>query len=227
MKTSNKILLGLFLLPFIITTFITVVLYAKFQSGSYITQQQLDNETSVSETITAFTEIDLRGYKNGHVNIAYGDSFIIKYDKWSKDNLEYNSASKKLTIKTKKREDYNSITIFCPSFSRLILDSTGVTIDSLALANASIDIGSEGNVVFRAQADSLTLDIKRGGNISFENNAAVQMLNLKLANGSEFNKTEGFIKQIGNVTLEDSASLNVDGKTMRMILERKPSPENN
>ena len=81
MKTSNKILLALFLLPFITVLFIMLTLHAKIKNGDYITDQQLEEKNNNRYTVQPFTEIYLQNFRYGNVTITKADSFSIKYSK--------------------------------------------------------------------------------------------------------------------------------------------------
>lgn len=220
MKTSNKILLSLFVLPFIIMTFIYASLYGKYKNGEYITEQQVENERSALTIVDHFTEIDLGGFKRGHISIKYSDSFAIRVDNWNKDQIQFQSEAGVLTLRSKNQHGYLPVTVYCPGFIKLSIDSANAEIDPVALTGATMNIGAEGDVTFNGSADSLTVNVKRSGAITLGSTADVKWLNLQLADGSRFNNEQGSIQQIGNLLLEDSATLNVNGKTMRMIAEK-------
>ena len=67
MKTSNKILVGLFLLPFLIVLFIDLTLYAKIKKGDYVSVEQAEIETSISQKLTPFTDITVDNFTNGRI----------------------------------------------------------------------------------------------------------------------------------------------------------------
>ncbi|MFT3704882.1 MAG: hypothetical protein QM802_21125 [Agriterribacter sp.] len=225
MKTSNKILLTLFLLPFVIVLFMSLALYAKIKRGDFITGKQQDMENSIIKHTEPFSDIDLSHFTNGHLTIQYSDSFSIKYDKWEKDNIEYLQEGSKLMLKTKPGSDYNTATILCPSFKNLRFDSLEVEIDSMHLSNTTLNIGNNASLNFGAQADNLQVNTAKGSGINFSENAIVDTLHLQLSNGATLNKeSNGIIKHLGEIQLADSASITVDGKTMRMFLEKQNAP---
>ena len=221
MKTSNKILLSLFVLPFIIVLFIYVSLYAKYKNGDYVTEQQVQNERSALTVVDQFNEIDLHGFKQGQISIKHSDSFAIRVDNWNKDQVEFQSQAGVLKLRSKNQHGYLPVTVYCPGFTKLSIDSASAEIDPANLPGIVMNIGAEGNVTFNGSADSLTAEVKKNGTITLGSTADVKWLNLQLSNGSKFNNEQGRVQQIGNLLLEDSATLNVNGKTMRMILEKK------
>lgn len=220
MKTSNKILLSLFVLPFIIVLFIYASLYGKYKNGDYITKQQIENERSALTIVEPFTEIDLGGFNRGHISIKHSDSFAIRVENWNKDQIQFQSQTGLLTLRSKNQHDYVPVTVYCPGFIQLSIDSANAEIDPATLTNVTMNIGVEGDVTFNGSADSLTVNVKRNGAFTLGGSASIKWLNLQLANGSRFNNEEGSVQQIGNLALEDSATLNVNGKTMRMIAEK-------
>lgn len=220
MKTSNKILLTLFVLPFIIVLFIYASLYGKYKNGDYVTQQQVENERSALTLLDDFNKISLGGFERGNVFIKYSDSFAVRTDNWNKDQIEFQSQAGVLSLRSKNQHGYLSVIVYCPGFSALSIDSASAEIDPFILAGVTMDIGREGNITFNGSADSLTVNIERSGGFTLGNTANVKWLNLRLANGSRFNNEQGSIQQIGTLVLDDSATLNVNGKTMRMIAEK-------
>jgi len=223
MKTSNKIILGIFLFPFLLVLLMNIALYAKIKSGSYTTREQEIEENTITTPMQNFSDIDLTAIKNGRIEIKQGDGFAIRFEKWAKDNFEYEQQGNKLVLKSKKgrENEYKVVTVLCPSFSHLSADSIEVFVDAMQLGNTQIEVGAEANLNFAAHAQNLTLSGKKNSNISFQEGAIADTLNLQLVNGANFNKTAGIVKQIGQVNLEDSAALNIDGKTMRTLLQKQ------
>lgn len=225
MKTSNKILSGLFIFPFLVVLFINLALYAKIKRGDYITVKQYATENSITKHTSSFSDIDLSSFKNGFVSIQYSDSFSVQYDKQEKDNIEFLQEGNKIILKAKPGKSYNTASIFCPSFNNLSFGLLDVEVDTMYLSNTTINLGPDANLRFRAQINNLHINADDRSRINIESNAVVDTLHMKLANGANFNKdNDGLIKQIGEIQLEDSALIYVDGKTMRMFLEKKNAP---
>lgn len=218
MKTSNKILLCLFLLPFAAAIFVYSSLYAKFRNNDYVTEAQLDEESHITSTIGSFNNIDVSGYK-GHITIKHGDHFALKFEKWNKDRFSYEIKDNKLFINTKADYD-NPITILCPGFERLLADSSSIFVDSIHLKHVFFDLGHNTSLNFNGHADTLTADISSGAGMDLNNNATVGVLNLTIDNHASFENNTGIITQFGKMQLQDSAELRVDGKTLRLLFEK-------
>lgn len=224
MKTSNKILLALFLLPFITVLFIMLTVHAKIKNGDYITEKQERDKNSITTYLAPFTDIDLGAFKNGAVTIKYSDSFYINYDKSQKEHISFGQEGNTLGLITKRDNDnYSFVTVYCPAFSKLRFDSLSVFIDSMQLTNVQIEAGAAASLRFAARAANLTLSGLGGSDISLEGSATVDTLNLQLSNGATFNNMHGMIRQLGQVKLADSATLNVDGRTMQEFIN-PPKP---
>ena len=220
MKTSNKILLALFLLPFIIVLSIILTVHAKIKNGNYTTEKKEQEKNRITNQLNPFSDIDLSGYKNGRVEIKYSDSFYIYYDKVQKENINIEQEGNKLALKTNTSNDnYHFVTILCPTFSALHFDSLNVSVGAMHLTNARIDAGAESTLHFAGKATKLTIAGLRNSNTSFEDKAIVDTLNLQLSNGATFNNMHGVIMQLGQVALDDSASVNVGGKTAELMLQ--------
>jgi hypothetical protein len=218
MKTSNKILLTLFLLPFVTVLFIMLTIHAKIKTGDYITEKQLEEERNIRYTVQPFTEIYLQNYRYGNVTIAKADSFSIKYGKEIKDNIEYRLNGNSLSVKSLGNNYYNRVTIYCPTFNSVEADSSAVSVDAMSLGNCRIAVGTSSSLSFGAQADTLNLNLKDRSDLSLTSTAKVNVLRLTMGNHATFNQTEGIIQNRGEMLLDDSATLSIDGRTMQKFI---------
>jgi hypothetical protein len=218
MKTSNKILLTLFLLPFVTVLFIMLTIHAKIKTGDYITEKQLEEERNIRYTVQPFTEIYLQNFRYGNVTIAKADSFSIKYGKEIKDNIEYRLNGNSLSVKSLGNNYYNRVTIYCPSFNSVEADSSAVSVDAMSLGNCRIAVGTSSSLSFGAQADTLNLNLKDRSDLSLTSTAKVNVLRLTMGNHATFNQTEGIIQNRGEMLLDDSATLSIDGRTMQKFI---------
>jgi hypothetical protein len=218
MKTSNKILLTLFLLPFVTVLFIMLTIHAKIKTGDYITEKQLEEERNIRYTVQPFTEIYLQNFRYGNVTIAKADSFSIKYGKEIKDDIEYRLNGNSLFVKSLGNNYYNRVTIYCPSFNSVEADSSAVSVDAMSLGNCRIAVGTSSSLSFGAQADTLNLNLKDRSDLSLTSTAKVNVLRLTMGNHATFNQTEGIIQNRGEMLLDDSATLSIDGRTMQKFI---------
>ncbi len=219
MKTSNKILLALFILPFVLATLAGFTFYSIQNSGQFITEEQYDKESKLTNIVPAFTGIDLLNYKGNHITISKSDSFAVVTDEWNKDKVSYEIKENTLILKTSSGNEYIPVTILCPSLTIITTDSSEVSINDV-LKNSTINAKAESNITINGDADSLVLNIERNGNVNLDANS-IQKLQLKMDNGATLNIKESNLREFGNLAIEDSAAIRIDGKILKAILQQK------
>lgn len=218
MKTSNKILLSLFLFPFVVCLFLYVALYAKYKSNDYITEKQLNEENNITAKLSPFNHINIAQFK-GEINIEHSNDPSIRLQKWNKDQVAYEVKNNVLNVRTIKG-DYASVTILCPPFEQLDADSTSIQINNqMKFQHVKLNLGHEANLRFNGQADTLTVAIQSRSGVDFNSEANAGVLNLSLDNHASF-ESVGQIKQFGNIQLQDSADVHMNGKAMRALFEK-------
>lgn len=218
MKTSNKILLALFLLPFVVVILLAFTFYSTYQSGKYITQEEYVKEKEVSAIIPSFNTIAISSYR-GNVTIKSSDSFAITVFEWDKDRVIHEVTDGVLTIHSKNKGDYIPVTILCPSVSAITADTAAISVSNV-LQNCTINAKAESNITLAGNADSLVLNIERNGNVDLGSNT-IQKLQLNLSDGAQLNAGESTVIAFGNISLADSASVRFGGKAMKAFLNQK------
>ncbi|MCC6290135.1 MAG: DUF2807 domain-containing protein [Chitinophagaceae bacterium] len=217
MKTSNKILLALFLLPFIAVTFVAFSFYSRYKSGKYITQEQYTKEKEISTIVSSFNTIDLSSYR-GTATIKASDSFAIVVFNWDKDKVIPKVKDGVLTLHYKNEDNYAPVTILCPSVTTITADSVEISVGNV-LRNATINAKTESRITLTNNADSLVLNIDRNANVNLGANI-IQKLQLNLANGAELDASESTVISFENTTIADSATVKIGGKTMKAFLNQ-------
>lgn len=215
MKTSNKILLTLFLLPFIVVTLVAFTFYSTYKSGKYITQEEYVKEKESLKTIPSFNAINLSSY-NGRITIKSSDSFAIAVFEWDKDKVTPEVKDGVLTLLAKNRNEYAPVTILCPYVSAIAVDTAEVSVGNV-LKNTTITAKAASNIFLDGDAENLLLDIKEGGTIN-TNKATIQKLQLNIANGGRLIANEADIISFGSIILEDSAIVEMRGKILKTII---------
>ncbi|MFT3749785.1 MAG: DUF2807 domain-containing protein [Agriterribacter sp.] len=219
MKTSNKILLTLFILPFVLATLVGFTFYSVQKSGKFITEEQYNKESKLTNIVPAFTAIDLLRYKGNHVTISKSDSFAVVTDEWNKGKVSYEVKDNILILTSASKDEYIPVTIFCPSVVLITTDSAGVNIGDV-LRNATINAKAESDITLNSNADSLTLNIERNGSVNLGANT-IQKLQLNLSNGAQLDASESTVIGFSNVSLADSAIVKFGGKTMKAFLHKE------
>ncbi len=217
MTTSNKILTGLFLLPIVILGANYGALYVKYKKDDYTTQKDLNEERLIKATLPSFNRIDLGDYRGEQVHVQHG-AFEISYDKTSRDIIRFEVSDNTLYIKTTEN-GYHGVSITCPSFTYLSA-GTRVNIDSMYLPQCTLDMhGENARLNFQAQSDTLFLTLQNKASFRLEAGAAIRLLHLEMENHTAMTgDPAASIGQFGNTVISDSADLQLDGKTFRMLL---------
>ena len=218
MKTSNKILLTLFALPFVIVTLLAFSVYSSYKNGKYITQEQYDKELKTANIIPSFNGVTLHAYK-GYVTISKSDSFAVVVYKWDKDKIIYDVKDGNLVLHSKNSNDYIPVTILCPTLSSANIGSTGVTLDNV-IKNGSVIAKAESDINIIGDIDSLALNIEKTGQVNVAD-SKIQKLQLDVANGGRFNANNATFGEFGTVSIADSAVINMGGKTLKSFIDQK------
>src|SRR5450432_383458 len=87
MRTSNRILLGIFAGPLIIITCIHLALYAKYKSGNYVAMKMVEEDRFKRETLKNISHIAVYGLN--HFRIMPSDNLQLEIEKSENGHLHY------------------------------------------------------------------------------------------------------------------------------------------
>jgi len=87
MKTSNKIILGIFLAPLLVLTGIQMSLYAKYKSGHYVMMKSVQEDRFVRQVLTNISHIAVYGLNN--FRIKPSASMQLEIEKNENTHLHY------------------------------------------------------------------------------------------------------------------------------------------
>lgn len=211
MKTSNKILIAFAAALILIPVLGMVIVSAtQYKTGSYKDEvHKIENFSTptkkmVSIALTsAFQSVNVADGKNLSLNIHLikDDKFGVKIQDQFKDLISASvdaNGQLQLTIKDQKStgEDrvrhYTHIYIYAPN------------VNALTVANTS-------DLVIASMADSLTLDVKKTGSLSFDSETRIKQLNLNASELERLSFREDDIKSIDlNLT---NTKLYIDGNS--------------
>ncbi len=79
MRTSNKIILGIFLAPLVAVTAINLTLYAKYKSGNYISMKSVVQDRFTRLVLKNMNRVSVYGLNN--FNIIPSDSLKLEIEK--------------------------------------------------------------------------------------------------------------------------------------------------
>jgi hypothetical protein len=123
MKTSNKLLLGIFLTIILLTTAVQLMVYAKYKRGDYVKFNQEEFSPMTSLEIPAVRYVSIKGL--GNCGIMHGDKPELEIQKEHVGPLTYHVVNDTLfiigdtthTINDLERgnRNYNEVNVYLPS----------------------------------------------------------------------------------------------------------------
>lgn len=217
MATSNKILIALFLLPLLILGTNFGALYMKYKNENYTTQNELNNSRLTKNELPPFTRIDLSEFKGDNIDIRSGEA-ALHYDKSYNDNIRFEVKDNTLFVKT-LQEGYHTATILSNGFHYLST-AANVNIDSMYLPVLELIVSEKsGAVSFNAQCDTLSTKLLESSSLTLSPTSVIGVFNLEMTNHTTIiANPNANIKQFGQALISDSANLQLDGKTLKLLL---------
>jgi hypothetical protein len=232
MKTSNKILLSVFLLGFLTIVGIHVALFAKIKSGDFTPPDKLDGMTygdyAVPATIKA---VSITGLTNCTV-FAYGAPGL-KYNKESNEQLVVTIRNDTMYVTADKnatRSDYEQgrrnsqlVRLTLPENVPIKLQYSQITIsgkeDSVNAPSFNIELSEMSSLdIVRREPQNLPACfnkvqiVSRGSNMTLDRYTFINELNVKAAN-SNLNYNYATIKKMG-LDVDDNTLINISKKSL-------------
>lgn len=220
MKTSNKILLGVLLLPLVLMIFVYSSLYAKLRNNDYITEAQIAEESRDHFTLQEFDAIDLFGFDKGRVEIVYGTAPGYSVSKTARQDVRAEVRDGVLYLKT--TAPYQDVVITSPGFREIAADSVQIHVDSMKLRSLSCRLGYGAQLFTKAQTDTLSIEIGNNSNLYLERSASIGVLRGRVAEGATVVQDGASIRQIEEMQLDDGARITLEGRSMNKLLYRQP-----
>lgn len=228
MKTSNKILLGLFIIVFLIPVFIIMSFRSMIKKGQFtvIKDQPYMNDNLRSGNLKPYKVIKLVAPEGRMLkcNLKFSDSLYYRYygNDGSGDSINiYNKADTlfvqyiKQSVKKGSDDDYNDnelqAELKLPSMEHIIMENAEATILSADTAkNNSMDIEVYGNGLFNMASTAENID-KRSETVS---PYKIGQLSVKSINGrihlgkaAEIGQLNLAVNGNTSITIEDGATI--------------------
>jgi len=229
MRTSNKILLGIFLTPLLILTSIHVALYAKYKSGNYVTMKTVEEDRFTRTTFKNINNIAVYGLDN--FNVKPADSLKLEIEKDKNGHLHYTIVGDSLIIHGDStinrpngsadiQRSYQVVNLYTPMIANIIADNADVNLqgskDSLkaisyhfSLTNsAGLKVEDYGNDSTHVYFKGLTIKASNSAGIELTAHSRVRELVLTLFesaftdNGASIDKLVIDADKISNITLK-------------------------
>jgi hypothetical protein len=229
MRTSNKILLGIFLGPLIILTLIHVSLYAKYKSGNYVSMKIVEEDQYIRQPLKNITHIAVYGLNN--FRIVPSDSAKLEIEKHDESHLHFTINGDSLIIHGDSiinragqpgntERSYQAVYVYLPVSATIIAVNSEITVggspDSLKAKSYQLHLSSSASFKVEQNGDDSTpvyfkemiIHADHASGIEFTANAKVGELQLNLVeseftdNGASINKLTVDADKVSTITLK-------------------------
>lgn len=235
MKTSNKILLGIFLSPLLIIAAINMTLYAKYKSGHYIAMTTVERDRFIRQPLKNISYVAVYGLNNFTVKAA--DTARLQIEKDEHGHLHYSIHGDSLIIHgdsllNKARENeilrsYQSVTLYLPGEINILADNTDIYLagstDStkgrslhLQLSNSSrCEVPDDFDNAKLQYFNVLSVHANNANGIELSGAAHIDALNLVLAN-TPFDDKSAVINKLV-ISADKNSSLTLKGDNLEKL----------
>jgi len=230
MKTSNKIVLGIFVGPLLLLTLLQVTLYAKYKSGHYVSMQSVQEDRFIHVPLTNISHIAVYGLNN--FKIMPSDNLKLEIEKEEISHLHYIVKGDSLiihgdTLLTRSNGDkqtersYQDVNLYLPMAAATILaDNAEVTLlgskDSVKarsyyfsiVNDASLKVDQNGEETKPVYFKGLTIKASHSSGIELTAQTRVMDLELTMIesaftdNGASIEKLAVDADKVSNITLK-------------------------
>ena len=229
MRTSNKILLGILLLPLFILASLNAALYAKYKSGHYTTMKSVKEDRYTRRPLKNIHKIAVYGLEN--LRIIPSDTMRLEIERDSRGHLHYTINGDSLIIHgdttitrpggaRDTERSYQDVNLYLPSSAIIAADNSGVNIrgskDSLKAASYQLtltnaasltvaDNGADSNPVY---FKSFIIKASNAPQIELAPHARISDLQLSMIesvfndNGASIDKLTVNADKTSNITLK-------------------------
>jgi len=237
MRTSNKILLSVILIPMLILTSIHVALYAKYKSGNYVSMKTVVEDQFVHNHL-----------KNVHYVVAHGlesfriipsDTLQLEVEKYKQGFVRFEVIGDSLVIygdSTIIRADSThdimrspqQVNLYLPSAEKISTDFCEMTLeiseDSMKAKSYHFDLDNSSNLRFSYNdykdssykyINSLSIKAAHSSSIEFSTYKSIGDLKLDLSE-STFDDKDAQIKKL-TITADKSSSITLKGDNLKKL----------
>ena len=229
MRTSNKIILGIFLAPLVAVTAINLTLYAKYKSGSYVSMKAVQDDRFTRIKLSNTNKIAVYGLSN--FSIIPSDSMKLEIEKNGHGHLHYTISADSIVIhgdstiqrangKKEVERSYEDVNLFLPAGVVLFADNTDVSVkgnkDSTKAASYQFSIVNDATLKVVQEGDDSThvyfktLNIQASKSAGIELTAHTKITDLTLSlimsaftdNGASIDKLTIASDKVSNISLK-------------------------
>lgn len=242
MRTSNKILLGIFIAPLIILTLLQLTLYAKLKSGHFVALKTVQEDRYIRLEPKNINKVAVYGLNNFH--IISSDSLKLEIEKDDRGHLHYVINGDSLVIhgdsiinQPGREQDiersYQSVNVYLPSMTTIAADNSDITIqgskDSLhaksyhfLLRNsAGLKVEGDGDDSTHVYFKMLVIQAFHSAGIELTSHSFVNELQLSLVE-SAFTDNGAFLNQL-SIDADRASNISLKGDNLQKLnLIKKP-----
>ena len=237
MRTSNKIILGIFLVPLIIIAALHVTLYAKYKSGNYVSMKNIEADRFIRPALKNIDNIVVYGLEN--FSIVPSDTLSLEIEKDKYGYLHYSIEGNTLVIHgdstiqhpdgTKDiQRSYENVNLYLPSTKNITADNSNVRLkgSSDSLKAGSYQFSLLHSASFKTDENNwedsthkyfnrLLIKADHASNIEISAYGYIAELNLTLLE-SQFIDNDA---QIGKLTMDvdNKSSVTLKGENLKKV----------
>lgn len=237
MRTSNKIILGVFLAPLIIVIAIQAALYAKYKGGDFVYMKTIEEDRFERPSLKNIDNIVVYGLEN--FSITPADSFAVEIEKNKYRFLHYTINGNSLIIhgdSTISRPDgtkdvmrsYENVNLYLPGMMNITADNSDVRLkgskDSLKAGSYHFNLLNAAS--FKIQENDyedstykyfkgLTIKADHAANIEISAFTHISELNLTMLE-SVFTDNEAQIDKL-TMDVDKKSSVKLTGENLKKL----------
>jgi hypothetical protein len=230
MKTSNKILLGIFLTIILLTTAVQLMVYAKYKRGEYVKFNREDFNQLTRVEIPAVRFISIKGM--GNCGIMYGDKPTLEIQKERVSPLTYRVVNDTLfiigdtthTIDDQERgnRNYNHVKVYLPATVQINATNSDLRIggaaDSTSAPSYTVKLEKDSHLFINNNAAVYFNQLNINSNqskIDLNDHAFINGLNVQLIN-SNINDNEAVIRNL-TMDADSKSTVTLSGKNIKAL----------
>jgi len=235
MKTSNKILLGIFFLPLLVLATVNTALYTKYKTGHYIAMAVVEQERYTRQDLKNIKYVAVYGVN--HFTIKPADTARLQIEKNENSHLHYSIHGDSLIIhgdslrRTSKEDEvlrsYQAVTLYLPGEANIFADNTDVylegTTDSSKSKSIQLQMTNSARCEMRDGFDNeksqyfnvLSVQANNANGIELSATARISALQLVLVN-TPFDDKSAAIGKL-SINVDKTSSLTLKGDNLEKI----------
>jgi len=234
MKTSNKILLGIFLSPLLVIAAINLALYAKYKSGHYVAMATVEQDRFIRETLGNIRYVAVYGINN--LGIQSADTAKLEIEKDAHGHLHYNIHGDSLIIhgdsavrrgmENEILRSYQSVNLYLPGDIYIIADNSDVYLkgskDSTKAKSYQFQLSGSASCKMRETDPETALRYfntivvqAKEAQMELSANARIRQLSLSLQHAG-FNDNNALIEGL-SIDADKASSLTLKGDNLKKM----------